>query len=592
VTRKKKVGLVIPKINRREFSVLADDWVWKNNKETILGRMIKVPLKQGDRETILLGVVLNFESLNEVTSYSFVVQNIANSIQKEEDSPQLMRMINKENHLVLFCEVVSAFTKKKDKWYRSRSDLPIPPLTPCEWFTEEDLKEVVGDRNFFYLGRSFGSDVLAPLHLEDFSQQNEAYHFLVAGMAGSGKSTLVKMLLAGYGRNRTMNFLILDTAGEFARVFRDQDESGFPLKMATLWRNMGRSEPRVIGIDEMALSTWDALEELLKKRKVLEGLGVKVAENARRGIEHLVAELRRQDVELNKLLESEEKVLEVLRSPAFLNTTYSDKKRQDSLLQATYDAASMNRFWSVFRTVAERFAEGSRPSAYSVAWRILDNPGTTVVLDLSTLEWDDPFKYVFIQDVVGTLTYTAMQAYRKKGGAAFNTLVVVEEAHRLVPPKGWIESGETEREKTKRTILRALTETRKAGLGWMLISTRISNLDRAVYEEARVRIIGRGLSSGEDADRIRESYGSKVLEHYKSLPDPADPMGEDRSHIFMLSGPICVLSRDNPEFVEVFTSDTEFLQNNKLFSDDEHQSDFLDEYPDEYPDEFPYDLPF
>lgn len=458
---KRTIGVAVPQIdhNQNGFAVLAEDWVLRE-WEPVVGRLVKIPIARNGKEHIVVGTVLDYKVTDSVAAYLNTAQNTGVFMERGE-----VRGLQNlaESHLVLSCAVMSVFTHEDGRWVRSRLDVPIPSFAQCEWFTEEDLKELIGDRRFFYVGRSFGSDLLTPLHLEDFSRQNEAYNFLVAGSPGSGKSTLVKMLLAGYGRNRNMNFLILDTTGELARAFRDQDESGFPLKMATLWRYMGRSKPWVI-------------------------------------------------------------------DPATQNTG--------------------------------SFAKGNGPSAASVVSQMLNNPGTTVVLDLSTLDWDDPFKYVFIRDVVDTLTHTAMQTYREKDGAAFNTLVVVEEAHRLVPPKGWIESGETEREETSRTILQALKETQKAGLGWMLISTRISNLDRAVYEEARVKIIGRGLSSGEDAERIRESYGPEILAQYRTLPDPVDPLAEKRSHVFMFAGPICVLSRKTPEFIEVFTDPGEFIDAN------------------------------
>jgi len=550
------IGIAIPEIGESRFTVLAKDWLL-GEWEPVVGRLVKIPFSKGDKEGFIVGTVLSYRVTNEVAAYLGMARN-AGAFMERGEVQGLQSLVERKTHLVLSCAVMSVFVRRNGRWVRFRPDVPIPPFARCEWFTEEDLRGITRGQGFFYVGRIFGTDLPSPLHLEDFSQQNEAYHFVVAGVAGSGKSTLVKMLLSGYARNPGMNFFILDTAGEFARAFRDEAESGLSIRMGTLWQRLRRPDPRILGINEIALGSWEALEELLREHKVLEALGVKNPNSQRLGVEHLVSELRRK-AELSELKHSKAKVLEVLRSESFLRATYSSEESQRSLAGAVEDPVFLERFWGAFERIAENFAKG-RPTVQGLVQELRRRPGTTVVLDLSALSWGNAFKYVFIRDVVKTLTHEAMRAYREEGGANFNTLVVVEEAHRLVPPKGWIEGRE--QDETRRTVLRALTETRKAGLGWMLISTRLSNLDRAVYEEARVRIIGRGLSSGEDADRIRESYGPEVLNQYRTLPDPVDPLAERRSHVFMFAGPICVFSRETPEFVEVFGDLRTFYETN------------------------------
>lgn len=549
------IGIAIPEINQSAFTVLAVNDLLER-RPRLTGRTVKVVFNQEDAKSVVLGKVIGFEIVNDISRHLALARNLRNFM----GHPQVERVVSNKNGLLLKCAISSAFDFVNGRWERSLSDAPVPPFSLVEWATEEDIREIVGDRPFFYIGRGVGDAVPIPLHLGDFSELNEAYHFVVAGPTGSGKSTLVKMLLVGYARNPSMNFFILDTAGEFARAFQDQDRSQFPILMASVWKNLKRTPPRVVGLDQMSLDTWELLEELLRKHAVMEYLGIRNANNQRLAVEYLTDALRKKKVKLARLVESREEIFAVLKTEKFAKAVYSDPDRQNALFQNLLEEDSLARFWDAFSHIAERFREG-RPTPSGLVLDLMKKQGATIVLDLSTLEWEDPFKYLFIRNVVKSLNHFSMKAYREHGTATFNTLVVIEEAHRLVPPSSWIEQDE--QAEARKTVLRALTETRKAGLGWMLISTRISNLDRAVYEESRVRIIGRGLVSGEDAERIRESYGPDVLSYYRSLPDPVDPMRSKRSHTFLVSGPVCVLSRDNPEFIETFDNVSEFFKTNR-----------------------------
>jgi len=84
------------------------------------------------------------------------------------------------------------------------------------------------------------------------------------------------------------------------------------------------------------------------------------------------------------------------------------------------------------------------------------------------------------------------------------------------------------------------------------------------YEHARIKILGFDLHTGADGELIKETFGLDALKFYSTLPDPTDPLSDTRQHVFMLYGPICVISRKQPEFVEVFSSPDEFLAANGL----------------------------
>jgi len=110
----------------------------------------------------------------------------------------------------------------------------VPFDSPIELSSEvEFLEDFPFERNAHtgYLGYFWGTNIKAPLILQDFQTLKEAYHFFVAGQTGSGKSTLVQMLLALYNKlNPRMNFLILDTVGEFTASFKGKRELFMHLK--------------------------------------------------------------------------------------------------------------------------------------------------------------------------------------------------------------------------------------------------------------------------------------------------------------------------------------------------------------------------
>ncbi len=557
----KEVGIAIPPIDQGGFSVLADDEVLREG-HPILGSFLGVWFFRDGRKCLLVGKVIDFEVVNDLSEYLALVKNIRSVITNE----QVQRVLDRKSGLVLRCQVVSSFDLEKR--IRVPYDIPIRPFSKCVIVGDEMINKLIkhpergdGDR-FFYAGRFYGTSLKQPLYLEDFSKLDEAYHFAVVGLSGSGKSTLAKIILLGYARNRDMNFFVLDTVGEFSRGFQDQNVGHFSLSMASLWSKMGRGRPVVFGLDDLSLASWDLFEALLVKMEIFKELQVKSPENQKRAAHELRVQLKdKKKLKLGKLEQYEEVIREVLSQGDFLEATYSDSSRREAVKRFVGDDDRWKVFWKRFKDVAGYFQKG-KPTPEGLVRRLKDERGVTIVLDFSSLGWEDPFKYLLISEVVRRLYRVGMDDYRERGKASFNTLVVVEEAHRLVPPSSWVKQEGEEMEKARATLLRALTETRKAGLGWMFISTRIGNLDRAVFEEARVRIVGWGLGTGDDADRLREVFGREVLAYYAGLPDPSDPLMEKRKHVFLVSGPICVLSRRYPEFVEVFSDPQELLRVN------------------------------
>jgi hypothetical protein len=237
---------------------------------------------------------------------------------------------------------------------------------------------------------------------------------------------------------------------------------------------------------------------------------------------------------------------------------------------ALHDPTQYETFVKKFLEIAKLFDKSSggmqiKSVIFSLIQKIEDKEnGKTIVIDLSSLDWTDPVKYLLIKEILDVLYYSAQDVYKKYGKSDFNTLVVLDEAHRIAPPDKYIEDSRIYMQDVKKSVIRSYIETRKFGLGWIAISTRLSLLDTKIFEHARIKILGYGLTTGTDRDLLREQFGHEFVELYSKLPDPYDPFCKERTHVFTICGPITLLSREKPETFKVFSDVTTFLSENNI----------------------------
>lgn len=559
-----ELGVVLPPIGREELRVLAYG-LEPYAGNGVEGTLLRVALPGGG---LLVTQVLAYEVLNDLGEHLALAEEMG----RLEGEPRLSGLLRRETHLVLRCRVLSGFRRRAEAWERLHPLPVVPPFAKVYPLEEEDLGRIMPLREaggrFFSLGRYYGSEVRHRLHLQDFNSMDEAYHFAVVGLPGTGKSTLVKMLLAAYGAIPQMSFVVVDTVGEFSAAFlgKDGDKPGLRVPLGEIFQSY-RRPVEVLGLKDLALSTWEMVEVLLTENHVFRHLGIRKPENERLAAEYLVNQLRERGVRLADLPELPQRTIEeILQDHPFADYVYKGSEPRRELRQAASHIPK--EFWQELREKVFSHYSRQKQTVHGLVKRVLEpglmgwGVGHTTVINLGSLDWG-PVKYLLLHQLFATLERQAMDAYRERGRAVANTLVVVEEAHRMVPPKEWVEEGSYE-ERVRNTLRRAVTETRKAGLGWLFISTRIANLDRTIFEESRVRIVGRGLSVGADAERIREAFGSEVLSAYRELPDPVDPFNARREHAFLVSGPLGILSRGTPEIVSVYEDYAQFVRANGL----------------------------
>jgi len=446
-------------------------------------------------------------------------------------------------------------------------NFPVKLLSEVEF-----LEEFPFERNAHtgYLGHFWGTNIKAPLILQDFQTLKEAYHFFVAGQTGSGKSTLVQMLLALYNKlNPRMNFLILDTVGEFTASFNGERELFLHLK--DVWRGEWEiyTPP-----ENLALEGWELFKELCLEYEIMKHLDVPVksVDNAKGGIDYLVKKLK-GDKNRDTTYITPRIVEEVLHSligdEEFVKSIYKrDEKSRERVRLALQNPDNFSEFSKALQEIVRLFtvAGTNKKTIREVVGGFLESAwegslGRCVVLDFTLYKAGGNLlglRSKYVRETLRWLYGAGIDLYRKSGNLNLNTLVVLEEAHNYVP-KRTDDDGTTT---LSNEIVKYFVETRKFGIGWMCITTRPSNVRREVFDHSRVKFIGMGLTSGPDAELLKETFGPEFLNTYRLFPDPSDPLSPKKEVCFAISGPITLLSRQSPDFITVFNRKEDFLKAN------------------------------
>jgi hypothetical protein len=151
-------------------------------------------------------------------------------------------------------------------------------------------------------------------------------------------------------------------------------------------------------------------------------------------------------------------------------------------------------------------------------------------------------------------------------GEGANILVLLDEAHRHAPSGRLEEDSEADR--LRSLLRRAVRETRKYGIGWFFISQTLGGIDNEILQQLRILAFGFGLAMGTEFDRLKDFAGGdkRSLELYQSFRDPQSfPRRDLQEFPFMAVGPVSPLAfSGKPLFFTAFTDPTEFLKANSI----------------------------
>jgi len=434
----------------------------------------------------------------------------------------------------------------------------------------------------FYLGYVYGSTPKLPLWFKHFGTgphgAGEAYHLGIFGKTGSGKSVLAKMTLlayARYSRYSDMAIFVIDPQGEFSKDIRGELRAeGFPLNLSSVLSQLNK-EVIIKSVRELVLDRWDLFSEILYESPFFERLSIPKGENRRIASEILAERLQRAQVTLQNLSDrtSFNRAWQILGDGNVQMQFYRTQQSRDRF-NTVYQEANQDEFFnSYWGPITELFRRNRRGaiSVDSLIQQTFDLGRTrrpVVVIDLSRematgLFWNDTIQALVIKRLLDGLTYSAEGAFREN--RFLNTLVILDEAHRLAPR----EKFENEKQESVRlSLLDAVRTTRKYGLGWMFISQTLSSLHREIIGQLRIFFFGFGLALGTEFMSLKEIIGGdpNALKLYQSFRDPHSAFDiASRQYSFMTIGPVSPLSfAGTPLFLTAFNTPEEFLRTNRL----------------------------
>ncbi len=480
--------------------------------------------------------------------------------------------------------VISAVFKKGTSVPYEPSILGTVPSTgtTIHLVTDDILNEILQPyRNqLFYLGHVYGSKPKLPLWFKHFDRgpdgAGEAYHLGIFGKTGSGKSVLAKMILLAYARYPRMALLVIDPQGEFAKDISGTGASGeFALPLGRLVKTLGK-QPAVVTVRNLVLDRWELFEQILYESPFFERLTIPKTENRELACGILTDKLRKAKIKLEDLSsrKSFDKAWELLGDEKVQTQFYRSEGPRLRFHTAWKEADPEEFFREHWGPVTELFRE-DRENARSInkvlAWLLNTDSQTRplLVINLSKeqtqgLFWNDRIQSLVIKRLLDGLTQAAEHFYKE--GQSLNTLVVIDEAHRLAPRD--LSKEDDAARGVRDVLVDAARTTRKYGLGWLFISQTLSSIHSEIINQLRIFFFGFGLGLGQEFQALRQLVGSSstALDLYQLFRDPHSAFDvSGRQYSFMTIGPVSPLSfSGTPLFFNAFNMAEAFLEANRF----------------------------
>lgn len=437
----------------------------------------------------------------------------------------------------------------------------------------------------FYLGHVYGSTPKLPLWFKHFGTgpdgAGEAYHLGIFGKTGSGKSVLAKMVLCAYMRYKQMGLLILDPQGEFAKDFRGGGSGEMRIPLANVAKQYGKKVV-TLSVRNLVLDRWELFQEILFESDFFQQLTMPKGDNRRDACAKLADELRKKKVKLEDLnfRTAFDTAWSILADPKVQQVFYRTATSRDRFESARADADPdefFQRLWQPVTALFDKSRQKAKTVERALNWLLELNPESGVrpilVIDLSReqahgLFWTDTIQSLVIKRLLDGITITAERVFQQGNETGLNTLVLMDEAHRLaprhLPENGAAAAG------VRSVLIDAVRTTRKYGLGWLFISQTLSAMHTEILQQLRIQFFGFGLSMGQEFQALRQHVGGDdaALRLYGLFRDPHSSFDiSSRQYSFMTTGPISPLSfAGTPLFLNAFNRVTDFLAANALSS--------------------------
>lgn len=601
-TRTKNIAVISSPSSNEEISL---DILEVSSQERLVGSIVSFSTTQNGQELCVTGQITGL-SIRNRWHESDVMKNI---IKTNGFVPHLS---GRQDVRTAILAPGAVFARDMDTahavWsYQVLGNLPATG-TPVVRLDQSKLDELVETQrdNLFYFGRAYGDNTLQlPMYMKHYGNprsggQGEAYHSLIVGKTGSGKSTFAKMALACYAKHKDMAILIVDPKGEFADEINGYQVGASGLQFNSILKGLGRSAQR-FGVTQVRLEGYELFEDILLSLGIDTALNIRGADNKLEMATAFTEIIRnpKSELKLSDLRRPEafEKILSTL-SKDYVQRIYKGQEGQDNLKEEIERILENrnHRAWSAWEFVAFLFEDtGDRQTISGIVHNLMNSQAgdrPLIVLDLSVSGnrrdlWDlgerfkglreaDEERDLFTDSLQKKIIYRIVSSMRRlcetivsersrRGDKSnVNTLVLFEEAHRFAPKS--VASDDDDGKKLKAKLIEAVRETRKYGLGWLFIDQTVGGLDKEIIQQIRCFYIGYGLSMGEELQAVREIVGGDTgdVALYRSFKDPAS-FGDVSQKMFpwMAFGPISPMAANHPLFFNAFGSD-EFVTSNRL----------------------------
>ncbi|MGI0048633.1 MAG: ATPase, partial [Nitrososphaera sp.] len=363
---------------------------------------------------------------------------------------------------------------------------------------------------------------------------------------------------------------VLDPQGEFAKIKADS-------KMLDILEKLGK-RPKIYGLHNLVLSGNTLFKKVLSLSGFLDELGIVHEDNKARAANQIDMMLQgRHPIVSTKgaippwdfhKREVFNLIWEALKTDQVLIRIYSTKDLMERV-RSTLQSADQEYMYKLWKSTALLFTY--KQGTESVEIKKLTKGvieaanGQIIIIDLSDVNvptdtlWNDRIRMIVINEFLQSLSNEAQYVYKE--GNSLNTLVVIDEAHRLAPREP---QNNVELETIKTTLKDAVRTTRKFGLGWMFISQTLSGLDREIINQLRIYVFGFGLAYGTELQGLREIIGGndEAIRLYQLFKDPqSNP--HQKEYSFMTIGPTSPLSFSGiPLFFQALSYPDSFIKDN------------------------------
>lgn len=424
----------------------------------------------------------------------------------------------------------------------------------------------------FNLGNIYGTKIILPMWLKHFDTGKyglgEAYHIGIFGKTGSGKSVLAKMIITGYARHKNMSIFILDPQGEFSHEYSSSE------LVRNIYEKKIKRKIKILNLQNLVFDFHESLlMDLLTASGFLNKLRITFEDHLPRFTEEAIKLLKGGKGTLDEEIkpwnyfkkDSFKRLWHQIPKDDFLKKIIFTQRPRERVKEV-WKSLDLDEMYHIWASITRLFSyKGEENVRLTKLLEETSEGNPLVVIDISSREksdeifWNENIQLIAIQQFLSTLTLQAEKRFKE--GGSLNSLVVVDEAHRLAPRR---KPEDDSIKRIKGIFTDAVRTTRKFGLGWMFISQSLSSLDREIINQIRIYLFGFGLGWGAERQALQEIIGGakESIKLYQMFKDPQSGLGKSE-YPFMAIGPISPLSfSGTPLFFNALKYPDEFFSIN------------------------------